>query len=88
VLETHGCHNDNFFEVRAVYEGIRHRYKQVGWWELPICFKLWWINGLSFPSKIHARKPVSTTGLKEKTEYEYIYKLFRLEAGKLGISGK
>jgi len=30
VLETHGCHNDNFIEVRAVYEGIRHRYKQVG----------------------------------------------------------
>ena len=24
--------------------------------ELPICFKLWWINGLSFPSKLHTRK--------------------------------
>jgi len=30
VLETHGCHSDNFFEVCAVYEGIRHCYKQVG----------------------------------------------------------
>jgi len=72
LLETHGCYNDNFFEVRAVYKSIKHLYKQVGV-GVTICVKLWWINGLSFPSKIHAKKTVSTTGLKEKTKCVCVY---------------